>query len=76
LVKVSELTKDQNKQWIEMIDLVILNVGEDTKLKEGLKYLDEEALRRKINIYDMILVLYEKSELDKRIKSWKKAKEL
>lgn len=75
LVKISELTEEQKEYWIEMIDLVILSATDgDRKLKEGLEFLDKEALYRKISIYDMVLALYDKGELDKRIESWKKAK--
>lgn len=74
LVKASELTKDDRKIWMELVDEVVLTSDKDKELKEGLHFLDEEALHRKIDIYDMILKLYEKDELDKKIRDWKKAK--
>lgn len=76
LVRLSELTEEQQKYWIEMIDLLILNSDGDKKLTNGLRLLDAEALRRKISVYDMSLALYDKAEAIKKIESWKKAKEL
>ena len=77
LANISDLTKEQYKEWREMIDAVILHSKEwDIGLKHGLEFLDKEALKRKITIYEMILVLYEKSELLKRIESWQEAKAL
>ena len=74
LVKISELTEGDRKVWMELVDEVVLTSDEDKELKEGLHFLDEEATHRKIDIYDMILKLYEKDELDKKIRDWKKAK--
>jgi len=76
LVKLSELTEEQNKYWIEMIDAVTLYANKDKDLLNRLQFLDKEASYRKISIYDMILRLYDKDESIKRIQSWKKAKEL
>jgi len=67
LVKVSELTEGDMKHWMELVDEVVLNSDGDNELKEGLHFLDKEASHRQINIYDMILKLYEKDEFDKKI---------
>lgn len=77
MVRLSELTEEQKENWIEMMDLVILSsTEEDKKLKSGLRFLDGEAMNRKIDIYDMALALYDKVEVDKKIESWKQAKAL
>ena len=64
------------KNWVELIDCVVLSSEEDPDLKEGLKYLDEKAQHRGISIYDMLIEVYQKKELEKRIQDWKAAKAL
>ena len=74
LVKVSDLTEERQKLWIELIDEVIMNSTGDADLTEGLHYLDKIALDKKISIYDAVLTVYEKADVEKRVESFKKAK--
>ena len=74
LVKSSELTAEQNKCWVDMIDEIILTSDGNKELKEGLKFFDAQALHQKITIYEVLLMLYPKDYLDEIIQAWKNKK--
>jgi len=76
LAGVDELPEDQQIYFRRMVDESVLESEYDPELKEGFAYLDKLALKRKITFYDLILELYELSELQERIDEWKKAKGL
>ena len=74
MVKVSELTDKQIKNWRKLVDELILDSDGDKPLKEGLHYLDNEARRRKVDIYDMMLQLYDKAVLEEKLEDYQKEK--
>jgi len=73
-MKLEELTEDQKIYWMKMVDESVMQSTMDPELREGFAYLDELAYKKKISFYDVVLEIYEKSEMEFRINEWKKEK--
>lgn len=72
---ISDLSKEQRKFFCKMVDECVLDLDDnDEELKDGFRYLDELALHKNMSFYDLILQLYEMSEINERIEEWKKEK--
>jgi len=71
---IEELSKKDREYFMKMVDESVMESDMDKELKEGFNYLDELAYKQKISFYDLILQIYEKHELEERIKEWRKEK--
>ncbi len=76
MTKVDELPEDVRKDFCALIDEAILESGDDEELKEGFKALDEMAKIMNVSFYDLLLELYEESEIQARVDAWKQEKGL
>jgi len=74
LTTIEDLTEDIRVQFCDMIDDIILSSDTDPELKEGFNYLDKIALTNNMTFYNLILQMYEESELEDRVKDWLKKK--
>lgn len=71
MTTINDLTEKQRRDFCDMIDDLVLNrAPEDTELREGFEYLDEQAFYYNISFYDIILQIYEQEELKELIKKW------
>ena len=74
MITVEDLTEEQRKYWMQMVDESVMESTMDPELREGFVMLDELAYIKKISFYDMILEMYDDREVDFRINEWKKEK--
>lgn len=54
-----------------MVDELVDFAEHDPELKDGLKYLDEEAFKRGITFYEMVFHVLHVYDTDKRAKEWR-----
>ena len=74
MTTIEDLTEKQKKFFCEMIDTIIMNLDKDPEMKENFDYLNDLAFHRKMSIYDLLLEVYEKTEVEDRLDDWKKRK--
>jgi len=74
LLTIEDLTEDQKTHFCKMVDECILECDGDREMNEGFAYLDEMALKTGKTFYDVILQLYEMSEITRQIDKWKEEK--
>ena len=67
MTTIEDLTEKQRKAFCDMIDGIVMNLDYDPELKEGFKYLNDLAFHRKISLYDLLLEVYEKTEVEDRL---------
>ena len=53
-----------------MIDEIILGAEKDTKVKDGLKWIDEQALKKGISFNDMIFEVLYRHDVRAKAKEW------
>ena len=59
--------------FVEIIDYIILNSDDDVKMKNAISYLDIQAKRKGITIYQIIYDLFKKDIIKKRLISRSKS---
>lgn len=76
MTTIDELPEKQRKDFCDMIDVIVMNLDKDPELKEGFKFLNDLAYNRKISLYDLLLEVYEISELEDRLDDWEEKKDI
>ena len=59
--------------FVKIIDYMILNSDDDIKMKNAIYYLDIQAKRKGMTIYQIIYDLLKKNILKERMIPWSKA---
>ena len=57
--------------FTNMVDELVEYSDQDQELKEGIKWIDEEANKRKITFYEMTFLVLHKYDVDEKAKKWR-----
>ena len=57
-----------------MVDDLVEFSEHDPELKEGIKWLDEQALKKGISFYDMVYNVLYKHDINSNAKDWLRSK--
>ena len=63
---------DDNTFFTKMIDEIVLGAENDPELKDGLKWIDEQALKKGISFNDMIFEVLYRHDVRSKAKEWLK----
>lgn len=62
--------------FTRVIDDLILNSRNDTKLAETIKWIDMQSQKNGISFYEMAFIITDKQMTKKRAQEWLKSKEI
>ena len=66
--------KDIPKLFIKIVDDLILKSGDDTKLAEGIRWIDLQSQKNTVSFYEMAYSIVDKQLIKKRAQQWAKCK--
>ncbi len=69
MISFKDLTPKDAEKFKEIVDAMLL-MDVDPKIKEGIKYIDEFAMLKGKDFYEMMLNLYVMEEIKDAIKKW------
>ena len=61
---------DDNTFFTKMIDELILGAENDPELKDGLRWLDKQALKKGISFNDMVFEVLYRHDINSKAKEW------
>jgi len=61
---------DDNTFFTKMIDEIVLGAENDPELKDGLKWVDEQALKKGISFNDMVFEILYRHDVRTKAKEW------
>jgi hypothetical protein len=69
-------TNKINALFTRVIDDLILNSRNDTKLAETIRWIDMQSQKNGISFYEMAFIITDKQMTKKRAQEWLKTKEI
>ncbi len=63
-----------DKQFIQIVDEMVMSAEHDSELAEGLKWIDMQSRKQGLTFYEMALVILKKHMAERRAREWLKAR--